>query len=1143
MRVDTSNSADSSNHQVGGFISKVAFDQSPLVVKPTAYLSQVIAWMTQGNGDNQATDRATESSQATSYCLVMTQRKMLGIFTERDVVRIIAQGIELEATTVAEVMTQNPITVSIKELERPINIVTLFQKHRIRHLPVVDEFEQLLGAVTHTHLRQSLQASDLLRLRRVKEVMSTHVVTALCDEKLLAVVQLMATHRVSCVVIVEPGNSAGVQKPIGILTERDIVKLQVQNVELSDLNAEAVMSTPLANVSPKDSLWHIHQQMQSMNVRRLVVAETGVLRGIVTQTSILSALDPSEMYSTIQTLREEVDRLRDERLELLQLQTSHLKSQIQVNEARFQAIFNQTFQFIGLLKPDGTLLEANQTLLDFGGLYREEVIGLLLWQTPWWSVLIEAQIRLQASVNRAAHGDFVRYEVDVVGADEQTITIDFSLRPIVDDRGIVMMIILEGRDISARKQIEAELKESQNHYANLAEISPVGIFCTDFQGDCTYVNERWCEMAGISPKEALGTGWTKVIHPDDRSRIAREWYQTVQSYRPFQAEYRFQTPAKKVTWILGQAVAEYNIKDELTGYIGTITDISDRKQQELALANELEAEKEMAQVTLDSIGDAVITTDARGNVQYLNPVAESMTGWTVQTARGLPLSQVFKIINETTRELAANPVERVLADGRVTGLANHTILIRRDGQEFSIEDSAAPIRNSGGELIGVVMVFHDVTQSRSLARQLSWQATHDTLTTLHNRHYFETKLEDMVATAVQQNQHHVLCYLDLDQFKVVNDTNGHLAGDELLRQLAKLLQRHVRAADTVARLGGDEFGIILTQCPLERAVHIAEDLRQAIADYAFIWQGRVFRVGVSIGLVVIESSSTDATAVMSAADVACYAAKYRGRNRIQIYRKDNAELNQQRQERHWSLVIRQALESNSFCLYRQAITSTITSQKVFTDFYEVLVRMEDDSGELISPTVFIPAAERYGLMPLLDRWIIRTCLRKLEIALKTGSDNICYSINLSGTSLNDEHFLEFVQAQFTTFDVPPECICFEITETAAIADFERAISFMQELKRLGCHFALDDFGSGMSSFAYLKALPVDFLKIDGEFIQTITSDSTTHAIVESIHRIGTVMGLQIIVESVENDATLAKIRAIGIDYVQGYGISRPSFWC
>lgn len=1129
------------NQSASDFISRVALERFPLIVEPNVCLSQVIAWMSQGNTD-QTLDVATQTSQAASYCLVMSQKRLLGIFTERDVIRTIAQGVDLEITTVSEVMTQNLITASAKELERPFDIVTLFQKHHIRHLPVLDQQHQLLGVVTHTNLRQSLQTVDLLRLRRVEEVMSTQVITALPSEQLLTVVQLMTTHQVSCVVIVEADILNSLQKPIGILTEGDIVKLQAQNRELSSLTAEAVMSAPLNYVSPQDSLWHIHQQMQSINVHRLVVTNADVLCGIVTQTSILTALDPSEMYTTIQTLRGEVERLQDERLELLQAQTSQLKRQIKTSEARFQAIFNQTFQFIGLLGLDGTLIEVNQSMLDFGGLNRDDVIGLPFWQTFWWSRSSDLQSQLQTGIEQAAQGEFIRYEVDIWVDDDRTITIDFSLRPVVDDNHQVILIIPEGRDISYLKQIETELKESQNSNARLAAISPVGIFRADPCGDCLYINERWSEMAGISTEAALGDGWLMAIHPDDRSRVSSEWYQAVQEVQPFRAEYRFQTPNRIATWVLGQAVAEYNTKGDLIGYIGTITDISDRKQLEVALENELETEKEIAQVTLDSIGDAVITTDAQGRVRYLNPVAEAMTGWTAQTARGLPLTQVFKIINETTREAAINPVDKVLADGYVTGLANHTLLIRQDGQEFSIEDSAAPIRDNEGQLIGVVMVFHDVTQSRSLARQLSWQATHDALTALYNRHYFEAKLEDMVAMAVQQNQHHVLCYLDLDQFKVVNDTSGHLAGDELLRQLAKLLQQHIRAADTVARLGGDEFGIVLTQCPLDRAVNIAEDLRQAIADYAFIWQDRIFRVGVSIGMVAIDPNSTNAAAVMSAADAACYAAKYRGRNRIQIYQKDNAELNQQRQERHWSLVIRQALESNSFCLYRQAINPTRTTEQSPTDFYEVLVRMADDSGELISPIVFIPAAERYGLMPLLDRWIIRSCLAKLEHSLLESSDNICYSINLSGTSLNDEQFLEFVQTQFETFRVPPQCICFEITETAAIADFESATSFMRELNRIGCRFALDDFGSGMSSFAYLKALPVDFLKIDGDFIRDIMSDSTTEAIIESIHRVGHVMGLQTIAESVENESIMAKIRTIGIDFAQGYSISRPSLW-
>ncbi|MEM7794048.1 MAG: EAL domain-containing protein [Cyanobacteria bacterium P01_C01_bin.118] len=1132
---------DSANNEsfissAGGFANRVEYDQVPLVVAPDASLSHVLTEMFQRPLSLSEDSAAT---RLTSYCLVMTDGELLGIFTERDVVTLIAQDADLDALTMADVMTSRLITMSAEDLEHPFDVLALLRRHRIRHLPVLDGHDRLLGVITSTSLRQSLQASDLLRLRRVDEVMSTAVVTATPDTPLSDVIGLMATHQVSCVVIVAVNDLSDVQTPIGIVTERDVVKLWAQSADISGLSVEAVMSTPLQCVSSQESLWAIQGQMQTMGVRRLVVSDGGGLKGIVTQTSILDAMDPTEMYYTIQVLREEIDQLQAKHLELLQTQAVQLEQQVQITESRFRAIFDHTFQFIGLLNPDGTLIEANQTALDFGGLSREEVIDKPFWQTPWWALSTEIQNQLRESIARAAQGEFIRYEVEVKGANNQVITVDFSLRPILNTQGDVILIIPEGRDISDRKRVETELKESQSQYASLVATIPVGVFRTDPQGDCIYVNQRWCDIAGISIASALGTEWAAAIHPDDRARISQEWYQAAQAKQRFQSEYRFQTPAGIATWVFGQAVAEYDTNDNVSGYVGSITDITSRKLLEVAL----ETEKEIAQVTLDSIGDAVITTDARGQVNYLNPVAEEMTGWTTQAAHGRPLSEVFCVIDETTRELAINPVDRVLADRLVTGLANHTVLVRRDGQEFSIEDSAAPIFSRQNQLIGVVMVFHDVTQSRTMARQLSWQASHDALTDLYNRRYFEAELEEMVIAAVQQNQRHVLCYLDLDQFKVVNDTSGHLAGDELLRQLARLLKRHIRAADTVARLGGDEFGILLTQCPMDRAVNIAEDLRQAIADYPFVWQDRVFRVGVSIGLVAVNSNSTDAIAVMSAADAACYAAKYRGRNRIQIYQKDNAELNQQRQERHWSVIIRQALESNRFCLYRQAMMPTQSPQDQATEFYEVLVRMLDDSDQIVSPAEFIPAAERYGLMPLLDRWIVKTCLGHLEQVLQQGTEDVLYSINLSGTSLSDEQFLEFVNTEFQNVQVPPQCICFEITETAAIADFERATSFIRELNQLGCRFALDDFGSGMSSFAYLKALPVDFLKIDGDFIQDIASDSTTQAIVESIHRVGNVMGLQTIAESVENQEILAKLQAIDINFVQGYGISRPSFWC
>ena len=572
------------------------------------------------------------------------------------------------------------------------------------------------------------------------------------------------------------------------------------------------------------------------------------------------------------------------------------------------------------------------------------------------------------------------------------------------------------------------------------------------------------------------------------------------------------------------------------------------QQQNLRLIQEIEehqqlkevlfAEKELAQVTLQSIGDGVITTDAQGNIRYFNPVAEKLTGWKAEEAQGLSMSEVFIIINEVTRKPADNPITQALLEGQIVGLANHTVLIARDGTEYAIEDSAAPIRNRQGEIIGAVIVFHDVTESRYLTRQLSWEASHDALTGLINRRRFEQYLIEAITSVQESNHHHVLCYLDLDQFKVVNDTVGHIAGDELLRQITALLQQGVRANDRLARLGGDEFGLLLTQCPLSQAAQIAEILKDKVRQFRFIWNGKTFIVGVSIGVVAINKTNSDLMEILGAADAACYAAKAKGRNCIHIYHQDDGELIKQRTERQLIAKISRALETHRFCLYYQRIVS-ITS-KPLVEHYEILLRMLDENGELVSPNTFIPAAERYGLITDIDCWVIETFFSNYQ---KLSEQNFIqqglYAINLSGASICNNGFLEFLIEQFPRHQIPPQTICFEITETAAIANFDQARYFMGELKEIGCRFALDDFGSGLSSFAYLINLPVDYLKIDGIFVKNINDNLISQAIVEGFNGIAHAMNLETVAEFVEDETILEKLREIGVDYAQGYGISHP----
>ena len=556
------------------------------------------------------------------------------------------------------------------------------------------------------------------------------------------------------------------------------------------------------------------------------------------------------------------------------------------------------------------------------------------------------------------------------------------------------------------------------------------------------------------------------------------------------------------------------------------------------LEESLFAEKELAQVTLQSIGDAVITTDAQGNLRYFNPIAERLTGWKTHEVQGVPFSTVFLIVDQVTREPVENPINKALLEERIVTLANNTILIAHDGTEYPIADSAAPIRDRQGQIIGAVIVFHDVTESRYLTHKLSWEASHDALTGLINRRRFEQHLVDAIASVKDSNEQHALCYLDLDQFKVVNDTVGHIAGDELLRQITALIQKGVRTNDMVARLGGDEFGILLTQCSSFQATEIAENLKDLVHQFRFIWNGKTFIIGVSIGVVAIDQTTQDLMELLGAADAACYAAKARGRNCVHLYSLDDDELIKQRGERQLISKISRALETNRFCLYYQKIVS-ITS-KPLVEHYEILIRMMDENGKIVSPNQFIPAAERYGLITEIDCWVIENFFSNYhKLPEKDVLSQGLYTINLSGASISNNQFLRFLIEQFSRYQVPPQTIGFEITETAAIANFEQARYFMSELKKIGCCFALDDFGSGLSSFAYLMNLPVDYLKIDGAFFKNISHNLISQALVQGFNRIAHAMNLETIAELVEDETILEKLRQMGVDYAQGYGIAHP----
>ncbi|MDJ0597742.1 MAG: EAL domain-containing protein [Crocosphaera sp.] len=691
-------------------------------------------------------------------------------------------------------------------------------------------------------------------------------------------------------------------------------------------------------------------------------------------------------------------------------------------------------------------------------------------------------------------------------------------------------------EIHKYQRSETALLSTKTQLHRLLSCSPVVIYSRQASDGfaLTYVSNS-IQQFGYQPRQFLKDRkfWSNCIHPEDILEVCAQLLNLFAEETQI-CQYRLRDDNGDYRWIQDQRKLMRDEMGKATEIIGSWQDITERKEIEQALF----CEKELAQVTLKSIGDGVITTNISGEVLYLNPVAEKLTGWNAVTAKGKPIAAIFQIINEFTEEPVESSVYQLLRQETQVCVNDDILLISRDGNRYAIDESASLIYNHNRELIGTVLVFRDVTKPRQLAREISWQANHDMLTGLMNRRSFEEQLETAILEAKTHQNNHILCYLDLDQFKVVNDTCGHIAGDELLRQLAELFSHQVRSSDQIARLGGDEFGILLHQCPLLAGKQIADKLRKLIEDFRFTWDDKTFTIGASIGLVEINEDTLDLNGLLSAADAACYAAKDNGRNRLHIYQADDHEVAKQREERQWISKIHLALQENRFCLYQQKIIPVDPSKKGKKNHNELLIRMIDREGKIVPPMAFIPAAERYDLMPVLDRWVVSHFFRYYSTLTDSQKQEI-YTINLSGSSLTSEQFLNFLKQQLKEHPISPETLCFEITETTAIANLSKAIAFIRELKKIGCRFALDDFGSGMSSFGYLKNLPIDYLKIDGSFIKDILKDPIDCEMVECINRVGHVMGIQTIAEFVESNEIFQKLQTMNIDYAQGYGIAKP----
>ncbi|MDJ0813504.1 MAG: EAL domain-containing protein [Woeseiaceae bacterium] len=706
------------------------------------------------------------------------------------------------------------------------------------------------------------------------------------------------------------------------------------------------------------------------------------------------------------------------------------------------------------------------------------------------------------------------------------------------DANLHLLLKLVGSSLAAgleRVRDRGFLDEIQQRDELVAATANDGIW--DFDGESKRINlsRRWKAMLGYDlDDDDVLLDWYGLVHPSDMSRVQSNMKDHLAGKSDFfESVHRMRHQNGDWRWMSSRAKAILDENGRLLRLLGVEVDITERKLYEEALFRE----KESAQITLQSIGDGVITTDADSNVEYINPVAEELTGWKVDDGSGRGIDEIFRGFHEETCEPLENPMAVAIRRNRSIKSVRPTLLIRKDGNELYVESTASPIRDGKGNVTGGVLVFHDVSESRELNRRLSYHASHDILTGLVNRREFESRLERALKSAKAQEASYAVCYLDLDQFKIVNDSCGHSAGDALLGQLGALLKSKIRWRDTLARLGGDEFGVLLESCTLEEAMQTAESLRMAISDYRFMWDDRSFRLGVSIGVVPITSDNEDVAGLLSAADSACAAAKEAGRNRIHSFQENDIDLMRRRRELQWAARINTALEENRFELFRQTIQPLQSDEE--GAHYEILLRMRDENGGIISPGLFIEAAERYSITPNIDRWVIRTAFRWLVSEADERERLALCSINLSGQSLADDKFLPFVTDQFRMSGLDATKICFEITETAAIASYSQANRFINALKELGCKFALDDFGTGLSSFGYLKHFPVDYLKIDGSFVKEILHDPIDREMVRSINEIGHLTGKQTIAEFAENEEIITMLRGMGIDYAQGYGVSEP----
>ncbi|MEM7048649.1 MAG: EAL domain-containing protein [Acidobacteriota bacterium] len=688
-------------------------------------------------------------------------------------------------------------------------------------------------------------------------------------------------------------------------------------------------------------------------------------------------------------------------------------------------------------------------------------------------------------------------------------------------------------DITERKEVEERIQESRQRLDFAQRAARYIAWEWRTRGGELLVEGDVERIFGFSRQQIGRTmrQFLRRVHRQDRRLLLRQVGLCLRHGVDLEVELRFGEPE---IWLDIRARVVLDSFDRVERFMGFARNITQSKLYQEALFYE----KERAQVTLASIGDGVIRTDARGRVDFLNPVACRLTGWSLGEAVGRSLEEVFPLVDESTGKALPSPVGACLRTDQQLELPGFSLLLDRQGVETSLQGSVSPVRDRDRRARGAVVVFRDVSELRGIKRRMSYLASHDGLTGLIHRGEFEAHLERALASA-RLGSEHALCHLDVDAFKVVNDTAGSEAGDELLKLIARLLVATAPSGTVIGRLGSDEFGVLFLNLSPEEGRRRSEDLCRAVADFRFAWRDSVFDLTVSIGLLTLTRDGGDVAQVLSSVDAARHAAKEAGGNRVREYQPDDRLVAARTGEMQWIRRIHKAFEEDRFRLYRQRIEPL---GEGVSPLYEIFIRMQTEEQGLASPAAFIPAAERYRMVRSIDCWVVSKALESLERRFEEGAypEDSRFCINLSGQSLSEESFLPFVVAELERCGLDLSRLCFEITETAAVTHLAQAQHFISVVQGLGCRFVLDDFGSGLSSFAYLKNLPVDYLKVAGEFVRDMTDQRVERALVSAIGQLGKEMGLRTIAEWVEDEQALEAVREMGMDYAQGFLLDKPS---